>query len=248
MLIALFADIHSNLEALQACLRHARERGADQFAFLGDIVGYGPDPGAVIDVVAPLVKDGAVVVKGNHDEAVDVEPKTRDLNDVAYDAISWTRGALNADQRKFLSSLPLIVRNDDICYVHSSASQPAKWEYISSNTAARESIEAAATSYVFSGHVHDQVLYFKTQSGKTAPFRPVSGSPVPVPPHRNWLAIVGSVGQPRDGNPAAAYAVFDSGTEVMTFFRVPYDHLETARKIRAARLPELLAERIERGI
>ena len=245
MVIALLADIHSNLEALQACLRHAREHGAERFAFLGDLVGYGPDPGAVIDVVAGLK---SVAVKGNHDDAVEIEPKSRDLNDVAYDVIAWTRNALSAEQRKFLASMPMIVRDEDMCFVHSSAKDPNRWEYISSNTAARESIEAAATSYVFSGHVHDQVLYFKTQSGKTAPFRPISGSAVPVPPHRNWLAIVGSVGQPRDGNPAAAYALFDSTTEHMTFFRVPYDHLATARKIRAARLPEMLAERIERGV
>jgi len=245
MLTALFADVHSNIEALQACLRHAREHGAEQFAFLGDLVGYGPDPAAVIETVAAI--PSAIVVKGNHDDAIENEPKTRDLNDVAYDVITWTRNALNAEQRRFLASLPLIVRKDDVCYVHGSANQPAKWEYIGDNMAARESMEAAATSYVFSGHVHEQVLYFKTQSGKTAPFRPISGSPVPVPPHRSWLAIVGSVGQPRDGNPASAYATFDSGTETMTFFRIPYDHLETARRMRAARLPETLAERIERG-
>ena len=248
MLIALFADIHSNLEALQACLRHARERGAEQFAFLGDLVGYGPDPAAVVDIVADLAQHGAIAVRGNHDDAVEVEPKMRDLNDVAYDVIAWTRTALNADQRRFLSALPMMVRGDDISYVHASAKQPAKWDYITTNTDARESIDAATTSYVFSGHVHDQVLYFKTQSGKTAPFRPVSGSPVPVPPRRKWLAIVGSVGQPRDGNPAAAYVLFDTGSELLTFFRVPYHHVETARKIRAARLPELLAQRIERGI
>jgi diadenosine tetraphosphatase ApaH/serine/threonine PP2A family protein phosphatase len=246
MITALFADVHSNLAALDACLRHAREQGAQQFAFLGDLVGYGPDPGAVIDSVRSVPE--SIVVKGNHDDAIENEPKTRDLNDAAYDVIAWTRNALNSEQRGFLSSLPLVVRKDDVCYVHSSANQPARWEYIGTNTAARESMDAAATSYVFSGHVHEQVLYFKTQSGKTAPFRPISGSPVPVPPHRNWLAIVGSVGQPRDGNPAAAYAMFDSGSEVMTFFRIPYDHLETARRMRAARLPEMLAERIERGL
>jgi diadenosine tetraphosphatase ApaH/serine/threonine PP2A family protein phosphatase len=246
VITALFADVHSNLPALEACLRHAREQRATQFAFLGDLIGYGPDPAAVINVVRSVAD--AIVIKGNHDDAIQNEPKTRDLNDVAYDVITWTRNALNAEQRDFLASLPLIVRKDDVCYVHSSADQPAKWEYIGDNNAARQSMDAAATSYVFSGHVHEQVLYFKTQSGKTAPFRPISGSPVPVPPHRNWLAIAGSVGQPRDGNPASAYAIFDSESEGMTFFRVPYDHLETARRIRAARLPEMLAERIERGV
>ena len=132
--------------------------------------------------------------------------------------------------------------------MHSSADRPERWVYVETNGAARQSIEAANAVYTFAGHVHDQVLYFHTPTGKTAPFRPVSGSVVPVPPHRRWHAIVGSVGQPRDGNPAAAYAIFDSVKEEMTFFRVPYDHLLAARKIRAAGLPEALALRIERGV
>jgi len=91
------------------------------------------------------------------------------------------------------------------------------------------------------------MLYFSTTAGNTASFRPPAGSPMPIPRHRGWLAIVGSVGQPRDGNPAAAYALFDDAGETMTFHRIPYDHLATARRIREARLPELLAERLERG-
>jgi diadenosine tetraphosphatase ApaH/serine/threonine PP2A family protein phosphatase len=95
--------------------------------------------------------------------------------------------------------------------------------------------------------MHEQALYFGTHGGRAAAFQPTSGSPVPVPSHRAWLAIVGSVGQPRDNNPAAAYALFDGDAAVLTFFRVPYDHLATARRMRAAKLPELLAERIEQG-
>ncbi len=246
MLTALFADIHSNLAALQACLDHARERGAERFAFLGDLVGYGPDPAAVVDVIASI--DGAIVVKGNHDEAIEVEPKSRDLNDVAYAVIEWSRRALSSAQRRFLSSLPLIVKEDDSCFVHSSASRPERWEYVESCAAAQRSMDAADSSYVFCGHVHDQVLYFKTPTGKTGAFRPLAGSPVPVPRRRGWLAIVGSVGQPRDGNPAAAYALFDSASEALTFFRVPYDHQIAARKIRAARLPTMLAARLARGV
>lgn len=249
MLTALFADVHSNLAALEACLRHARERGAERFVFLGDLVGYGPDPAAVVDLITAL--DGAIVVKGNHDEAIEVEPKTRDLNDIAYAAIVWTRKALSAAQRQFLSSLPMVVKDQDLCFVHSSACRPEKWEYVESCAAAQRSLDAAGTAYVFSGHVHDQALYFKTPAGKTALFRPTPGSPVPVPQRRGglagWLAIIGSVGQPRDGNPAAAYALFDDVSEVMTFFRIPYDHLETARRIQAAGLPEMLAARIVRG-
>jgi diadenosine tetraphosphatase ApaH/serine/threonine PP2A family protein phosphatase len=245
MLTALFADVHSNLTALQACLDHARARGAERFVFLGDLVGYGPDPAAVIDVIAAI--EGAVVLKGNHDEAIDVEPKIRDLNDLAYAVIEWTRGALSAAQRQFIASLPLIAREEDVCFVHSSASRPEKWEYIQDGAAAGRSMDAAGTPYVFSGHVHDQTLYFKTPAGKTASFRPTPGSPIPIPRRRNWLAIVGSVGQPRDGNPEANYALFDPVSEAMTFLRVPYDHLATARRIRAVGLPDMLAERIVRG-
>jgi diadenosine tetraphosphatase ApaH/serine/threonine PP2A family protein phosphatase len=246
VIIALLADIHSNLEALNACLNDATKRGAERFAFLGDLVGYGADPAAVVDTIARYAEGGAIVVKGNHDESVYQTPQR--LNDAAKEAVAWTRKALSADQRSFLASLSLIVRDGRMCFVHGSAVAPQSWEYIETATAARLSIAAAGTTYTFSGHVHDQVLYFMTQAGKIAPFRPISGSAVPLPSHRRWLAIVGSVGQPRDGNPAAAYALFDSAKEEITFFRVPYDHLAAARKIRDAGLPAVLAERIERGI
>ena len=124
MLTALFADVHSNLAALQACLSHARQRGAERYAFLGDLVGYGPDPAAVIEVVVEL--DGAIVVKGNHDDAVEVEPKVRDLNDVAYTVIQWTRDVLSTAQRQYLASRPLLVREGERCFVHASAYRPEK--------------------------------------------------------------------------------------------------------------------------
>jgi len=245
MLIAILADIHANLAALEACLGHAREQGAERFVFLGDLVGYGPDPGQVIDVIRAI--PDAVVVKGNHDEAVEVEPKTRDLNDLAYAVVVWTRSALSTEQRAFLASLPLIVRQDDQCFVHASAERPERWEYLANAAAAERSLDAAGRTYVFSGHVHDPMLYFTTPAGKTAAFRPTPGSPVPVSQRRRWLAIVGSLGQPRDGNPKAAYVLFDRSAESVTFFRLSYDTAATAARIRAAGLPDVLAERLERG-
>lgn len=245
MLTALLSDVHSNLAALTACLAHARDCGVDRFVFLGDLVGYGPDPGPVIDTVAGI--DGAVVVKGNHDDAVEVEPKTRELNDVAYQAIAWTRTVLTPSQRQFLADLPLLVREDNLCYVHASASHPGRWEYVDDGASAQRSLEAAKAPYVFSGHVHDQALYFETTAGKMSAFQPTPGKSVPISHRRRWLSIVGSVGQPRDGNVAAAYAIFNGATEAMTFHRIPYDHLSTARRILAVGLPELLAERIVEG-
>jgi len=246
MLLALLSDLHANIDALRACLKHAEDCGAERFAFLGDLVGYGAEPGAVVELVAERAGRGAIVVRGNHDAAVG--EGGRGLNDVAYESMEWTRNRLSASEKEFLAKLPLIVRDGDLCFVHSSAERPERWVYVESNGAARQSIEAANATYTFAGHVHEQVLYFHTPTGKTAPFRPTSGSAVPVPSHRRWHAIAGSVGQPRDGNPAAAYAIFDSAKEEMTFFRVPYDHLLAARRIRAAGLPEALALRIEQGV
>ena len=246
MIIALLADIHGNLEALDACLKDAETRGAGRFVFLGDLVGYGADPGAVVDRVMELARRGAVAIKGNHDDAAEKTP--HGLNDAAQASVAWTRNALSSEQKAFLASLPMTARDGGMFFVHSSAVAPERWEYIENATAARLSIEAAKATYVFSGHVHDQTLYFLTPLGKIAPFRPISGSAVPLPSHRRWLAIAGSVGQPRDGNPAAAYAMFDSAKEEITFFRLPYDHALAAKKIRQAGLDPLLAERIERGI
>lgn len=245
MKTALIADVHANLEALEACMRHASSHGAERFAFLGDLVGYGADAPAVVDLVAAEVARGAVAVKGNHDAGV--ESPGRDLDDAAHAALAWTRTVLSPAQRTFLRELPLCVRDDDVCFVHASADQPDRWQYIQTAAAARESIDAAQTTWTFGGHVHDQVLYFKTLAGKTAPFRPTSGSPVPVPSHRGWMGIAGSAGQPRDGNTAAAYALFDSTAEEVTFYRVAYDHLAAAEKIRRAGLPSSIAHRLENG-
>jgi diadenosine tetraphosphatase ApaH/serine/threonine PP2A family protein phosphatase len=247
MTIALLADIHGNLEALRACLQDAHGRGAQRFAFLGDLVGYGADGGAVIDIVASYAERGAVVVKGNHDAAVE-RNNGHHLDDDAMEAIEWTRANLTAGQRSFLSALPLRVVSEDICYVHSSAAEPERWSYVNSVSTACASIEAAAATWVFCGHTHEQRLYFRTLTGKSAAFDPTPGRNVPVHSRHRWLGVVGSVGQPRDGNPSAAYALFDPATEEITFLRVAYDHLSAAEKIRHAGLPVGLAYRLERGM
>ena len=246
MLIALLSDIHANLEALDACLRHAREQGAERYAFLGDLVGYGADPAGVVEVVARYAAEGAVVLKGNHDEAV--EKMGGYFNDASRAAIQWARETLTEEQKHFLATLPPVVRQGTVCYVHASAAFPERWDYIDSPSSARRCADAAQVAYTFCGHVHDQVLFFEGASGRMKEFRPVAGTPIPVRGHRRWVAIVGSVGQPRDRNPAAAYALFDSGLRQVTFFRVAYDAAAAAEKIRNAGLPGSLAARVEMGI
>ena len=245
MKLALFADIHSNLEAITACVDHARALGAERFAFLGDLVGYGADPVAVIDLIQRYAADGAIVVLGNHDAAVIGRRTT--LNRNAQTAIAWTQGQLGDGQRAFLANLPLTVRQDDILFVHASADVPEEWTYVTGAIEAERSMQAAAAGFVFCGHVHEQMLYYLGVDGHPMPFRPVAGTPIPTARHRRWLAIVGSAGQPRDANNAACYALADLDRSRLTFFRVPYDFSLAAQKVRSAGLPERVALRLERG-
>lgn len=244
---ALFADIHANLEAFTVCLEHAEREGAEAHAFVGDLIGYGADPAAVIDIVEARARQGAVVVRGNHDAAA-LENTAETMNPTAAKAVLWTRQQLNQRQLAFLDSLPLVVRREAILFVHASAASPADWTYVSDPARAADSLQMAkGATWVFSGHVHEPALYFATASGRPVPFRPKAGVAIPVEARRRWLAIVGSVGQPRDGRTEACWALFDDAKQTLTFHRVPYDWARAAAKVRAAGLPERLAHRLEHG-
>ena len=240
------ADIHANALALTACLHHAAERGAERYVFLGDLVGYGADSAAVLDIVMRHTEAGAVTLLGNHDEAI--AKSSAYFNETAQTALDLARQQLTAEHKRFLTQLPLQWCDGGECYVHASAASPERWPYIDSPAAARRCVDAAQAVHTFCGHVHNQVLYFENAQGRMSEFRPVAGTAIPVPGHRRWLAAVGSVGQPRDRNPAAAYALFDRGREKLTFYRVAYDATAAAQRIRRSGLPEWLAHRVELGI
>ena len=246
MKIAVLSDIHSNLEALNACIAHARMQGAEKFVFLGDLLGYGADPHACLEIIIPMVQEGALAVLGNHDEAV-LRGLCEKMAFNARDAIYWTREQLRQPELDFLQSLPLLVKQKNTYYVHASAYHPDRWHYIDGSAAAAKCMAASGLPLTMVGHVHHQALYFTTRSGAIHVFCPLPGLAITLTPHRQWLAIAGSVGQPRDGNPAAAYALHDQHQGSLTFFRVPYDHWGAARKIRAAGLPEALARQLEYG-
>ncbi len=246
MRLALIADVHANLEALEACLAHAAERGAERYAFLGDLVGYGADPGPVLDLLAERLAGGALAVLGNHDAAV-LDGDTSAMNRHAAAAVAWTRARLTAGQRALLGGLPLVAREGEAVLVHGSPEAPERFEYVSDPARAQRALAAAGARYVFAGHVHEPVLYYTGAADRPMPFRPEPGVALRVPPHRSWLAIVGSAGQPRDGNPAAAYALADLERSELTFHRVAYDCRAAAEKVRRAGLPEALARRLERG-
>lgn len=245
MLIALVADIHANREALTACLAHAEQSGAGRYIFLGDYVGYGADPGWVVDRVMEHVERGAAALLGNHDQAV-LSPSGR-MNAVAEEAIAWTRTQLGAAQIRFLHDLPMKLEERERLFVHANPWAPADWDYVTGPAAAGRALQASHTWQTFCGHVHKPALYHMTVTGKVREFTPVSGVGIPLAPSRQWLAMIGSVGQPRDRNPAASYALLDDERSILTYMRVPYDVATAARKVRAAGLPAVLAARLEQG-
>lgn len=245
MKLAILSDIHANREALSACLRHAERQGAEAYAFLGDLVGYGADPHACLDIVRRRAEGGAIVVRGNHDDAA-LGGLCAEMNFTAREAAVWTRQRLTADERGFLAGLPYTVEREGILFVHASADRPAAWEYVIGLGAAARCLAATQATIVFAGHVHCPTLFFSTGQGVSS-FVPRAAMPVPLSRGRRWLVLAGSVGQPRDGNPAAAYLLFDTEQSRLTFSRVPYDWMSTAAKIRAASLPDIFAARLEHG-
>lgn len=246
MKLAILSDIHANLEALTACIAHAERHGAEAWAFTGDLVGYGADPCACLDIVRAHAGQGAIVLRGNHDDAA-LGGLWPDMNPVSREAAVWTRGRLGATERDFLAALPYVVAHQDLLFVHASAAQPERWDYIASTAAAARCLAATEAKVVFGGHVHQPRLYFSAR-GEVSAFVPRPGIEVPLSAGRRWLVLAGSVGQPRDGNPAASYALFDGVSRRLTFHRVGYDWLTAAAKIRAAGLPETLAQRLEHGL
>lgn len=242
MLLALFSDIHANRQAFSACLEAARARGAQRLIFLGDFVGYGGDPEWTVDTAIRLIADGAVAVRGNHDQAIGTPSET--MNAEAQAAIEWTRDRLSAGQRRFLAGLPLALEEEDRLYVHSEASQPARWHYVQATPDAARSMIATSAHVTFCGHIHTPGLYSMSATAKMTSFVPVSGVPINLLKGRQWLAVLGSVGQPRDRNPAAAFALYDTAAREITYCRVPYDVEAAAQRIREQGLPPWLAERL----
>jgi diadenosine tetraphosphatase ApaH/serine/threonine PP2A family protein phosphatase len=245
MRIALMTDIHGNREALEACLDHAAQNGVGRYVFLGDYAGYGADPGWVIDTVQAHAERGAAAVLGNHDAAVLTD--SEDMNDAAAAAIAWTRTQLDARQRAFLAGLPLAIEEKDRLYVHASGFEPDQWHYVDELYAAAKSLMATRAHATFCGHTHVPALFHMSMTGKFASFDPVDRVDIPLTRQRRWLAVIGSVGQPRDRDPAACYAVLDDERDLLTYVRVPYDIETAAKKIRAAGLPLSLSARLFEG-
>jgi diadenosine tetraphosphatase ApaH/serine/threonine PP2A family protein phosphatase len=247
MKTAVITDLHANREAVEAVFEHAAGQGVDHYALLGDFVGYGADPAWVVDRVRQMVGNGALVVQGNHDAAT-VRGASPAMRDEPRLVIEWTRAQLDDEQLDFLAELPLTRQLDDVLFVHANAWAPEDWEYVEGRGEAVRSLHATLQRLTFCGHMHEPRLFHLSPTGKAGDFVPTPGIPIPLLAPRRWLVIPGSAGQPRDGDPAACYAVYDHDSSVLTYWRVPYDFEAAGAKILAAGLPRALAERLANGI
>jgi predicted phosphodiesterase len=241
MLIAVISDIHSNLQALEAVL--ASLGSVDAIWHLGDTVGYGPEPQAVVE---RLRGAGAIGVRGNHDDAAGGGMSIEMFNPDGYRAMEWTRLHIGEPVRSYLAALPdrLVTEGSDFTLVHGSPSDPI-WEYLDSSEVAQQNLAAFGTKYCLVGHTH-KPLVFRAVRGRMRPVFVEPSGRLSLD-DRRLILNPGSVGQPRDGDPRSSYMLVDTAAGVVTWRRVAYDVKATQAAILAAGLPRRLAERLSSG-
>ncbi|MEP6644535.1 MAG: metallophosphoesterase family protein [Acidobacteriaceae bacterium] len=250
MRLLLLSDIHGNLEALEACIAAAPAH--DLVVNLGDIVGYGASPNEVVEKSREL---GHLFVRGNHDRAVSGLTDLKDFNPVAGIAALWTREQLSAEKMDWLRSLPhgpiQLEQLDDVQFVHGSPLDED--EYVVSADDALISVRASSASLTFFGHTHLQGAFAVNKAGGHESYPPYKTAgqnetyDFPLAPGLRYMVNPGSVGQPRDGDWRAAFALFDSDKKIVTFCRVPYALKSSQDRILAANLPARLATRLAAG-
>ncbi len=246
MRIGILGDIHGNVEALAAVVSALRDDGADLFVQVGDIVGYGPQPSRCIEIVRDL---GSVVCLGNHDAAVLDLLDASYFNQFARAAIEWTREQLGETDLAYLRGLPLVVRQPPFTVVHGTLHMPEQFGYVISPVEALESLQHQDTELCFVGHSHVPAMYLAKKDA-LRDLRVVMNSEAEIS-YRGYdrvLINVGSVGQPRDEDPRAAYGFVDTDEQIACIRRVEYDIESVKKKILAAGLPEVLANRLSLGV
>jgi predicted phosphodiesterase len=237
--IAVVSDIHSNLLALDAIL--AKVGAVDAIWHLGDVVGYGPEPDAVVDRLTQL---GAIGVRGNHDAAATGGSEIDWFNPEARAAMEWTRAAISDTTRSWLAALPLRRLESDYTLVHGSPRDPI-WEYVTSAALARAGLSAISTEHGLHGHTHVPIAFTQVD-GRMRTLAPRAGNTVVLGEGRTFLNP-GSVGQPRDGDPRASCLVLDTGAGTASWVRAIYDIDAVGSAMRAAGLPPRLADRLRIG-
>lgn len=243
MRILVISDIHANLIAFQSVLDDAKGEW-DFIWFLGDLVGYGPNPN---ECVALLGEYDHLSLAGNHDWAVLRKLEVEDFNPEARYAINWTSQALSAAATAYLDSLPPAMEWPPFTLAHGSPRSPI-WEYITDLETALENFDYFTTPYCLVGHTHVPMLVWLDEAGEQiGGYVPTAGEKIPLERQR-LILNPGSVGQPRDGDPRAAYAMLDTEQMVWEYRRVPYDVAETQRQMRELSMPSRLVQRLAYGV
>jgi predicted phosphodiesterase len=239
MKYAIIADIHANLEAFRVVLEDAKKQNCTHYACLGDVVGYNANPKECLDMIRDT---GMPCVKGNHDEYCSSESNLEGFNPHAAEAIQWTRAQLTEEDRQWLKELKYIRLVASFSIVHATLDGPQRWGYVFDRLAAAASFTYQNTAVCFFGHTHVPVAFIRdsvVRGGTYSKFK--------IEPGRKYFINVGSVGQPRDGNPKAAYVVYDMDEGSVELRRLDYDIAAAQAKIMAAGLPPRLAERLALG-
>ena len=241
MKIALISDLHSNEEALRAVLKDISQKKADKIVCLGDIIGYGASPRQCVELVK---KHADITICGNHDMAALGLTNKDYFNPNAKHAVEWTQNQLNDTDVEFLKNLPLVAEWEDLIFVHANLSDPSSWGYILDEFDADATFSVMGQHNVcFIGHSHVPVVF---EEGEIVKYLG-NYEQYPTLPGRKYIVNVGSVGQPRDGNPDAAYVLYDTHHSLIELRRVSYDIKNAQSRIVKAGLPEFLAERIAFG-
>jgi diadenosine tetraphosphatase ApaH/serine/threonine PP2A family protein phosphatase len=245
---AVLSDVHGNLEALTAVLADAASEGAGDILCLGDTVGYGADP---VPCVELLGERSSRIVAGNHEHGALGLADLRWFNGAARAAALWTRDQLSGDHRAFLSGLPLVSAIGEATCVHASPRRPEEWDYLVSEDDGYGAFGDFATRLCFVGHSHLPAVW---SLGSSGPAHEDLAGPachdrrIALHDGRRYIVNVGSVGQPRDRDPRAAYVLWDEDERSVRLRRVPYDHKQAAAKILRAGLPRALADRLAHGM
>ena len=246
MKIGIRGDIHANAEALRAVVTALQREQIDVWVQVGDIVGYGPEPSACIDIVREL---GCVTCLGNHDAAVLGRLDTSYFNNFARAAIHWTAPQLRPSDYEFLNNLELVVKRPEFTVVHGTLHMPEQFGYVISVVEAMDSLEQQETRLCFVGHSHVPAIYLRrADNPRDIHVVPHAEAEISYRGFERVLMNVGSVGQPRDEDPRAAYGLVDTDLEIASIRRVHYDIEGVQKKILAAGLPEVLANRLSLGV
>ncbi len=243
MRYGIIADIHANQAAFTAVLEDIKHNGrVDKLWCLGDVVGYGPDPHECIEL---LVQNNHVCIAGNHDWAAIGKINTSDFNPDAAAACHWTARQLNPADIEYLANLPLVIEEGDFTLVHGSPREPV-WEYLTSTSLATENFSRFKSKFCLVGHSHVPVVFSQSEAGSCSASQ--FSTNVRLVLGKNRLIInPGSVGQPRDGDPQASYAIYDRETSLFRLHRVPYDIRATQDSMVAHGLPLRLVARLSYG-